>query len=272
MPKYISAFCFVIIYFVLPSLSAALDSDINKTLMRSTYKLIGSNGNVGTCFIMGKQVVINGNKVYRYVLITAAHVLDGMPGDNGIIVLRSKEGDSFIRQEKELKIRDHGKNLYLKHATDDVAVMYISIPQNADIEILSENSLATDKIIEDYDVHPGQEVLAIGFPYAFEGNSAGFPIIRSGRLSSYPLLPSKLVKTFIVDFNVFGGNSGGPVYLYDSDWHKRGSGGILPPVQLHMVMGLVSSQVLMNNSGKERLGLANVVTAVSIKETIDTLQ
>ncbi len=190
-----------------------------------------------------------------------------------MVVLRQKIGDGFVRLDKIYNIRENNKNLYVKHPEADVAVMYIAMPNVSDSIIYPESMLATDNVIDKYEVHLGKEVLTIGFPYALEANSAGFPIIRSGRISSYPLLPTKLTKTFIVDFNVFGGNSGGPVYLYDSDWHKRGAGGITSPTQLQMIMGLVSSQVLANTKkGQERLGLANVVHASIIKETIDLLK
>jgi hypothetical protein len=98
-------------------------------------------------------------------------------------------------------------------------------------------------------------------------------IIRSGRIASYPLLPTSSTLTFIVDFNVFDGNSGGPVYIYDSDWHKRGTGVIRAPVQVQMIMGLVSSQTVKNTTGSsERLGLANIVHASLIKETIEMIK
>jgi S1-C subfamily serine protease len=206
-------------------------------------------------------------------LITAAHVIDAIAGDNVTIVLRKKAGEGYKRLEHVLPIRDNNRNLYIKHPDSDVAVMYIALPTISDRIVYPETMLATDNAIEQSEVHPGKEVLTIGFPYAFEGNAAGFPIIRSGRISSYPLLPTKITKTFVVDFNVFGGNSGGPVYLYDSDWHKRGSGRVGAPTQLQMIMGLVSSQAVTNTpKGQERLGLANVVHASIIKETIDLLK
>jgi hypothetical protein len=39
-----------------PGRSSALDPDINTTLLRSSYKIIGQNGIVGTCFIIGKHI------------------------------------------------------------------------------------------------------------------------------------------------------------------------------------------------------------------------
>ncbi len=35
--------------------SFALDPDINTILLRSSFKIIGNNGVVGTCFLIGKQ-------------------------------------------------------------------------------------------------------------------------------------------------------------------------------------------------------------------------
>ena len=59
-------------------------------------------------------------------------------------------------------------------------------------------------------------MMALGFPQGLSANPAGFPILRSGRVASYPLGPSTAFPTFLLDFRVFPGNSGGPVWLDES--------------------------------------------------------
>ena len=44
-------------------------------------------------------------------------------------------------------------------------------------------------------------------------DAAGFPILRSGRVASYPLAPASVFPTFLMDFSVFPGNSGGAVFM-----------------------------------------------------------
>ena len=86
----------------------------------------------------------------------------------------------------------------------------------------------------------------------------------------------KSVKTFLFDFNVFEGNSGGPVYIAES---IRGYTDRIQ-IGVQLLMGLVSEQKFaeekiesLRETRKERyqLGLAIVIPAPFIKETIDRL-
>lgn len=250
--------------------SRADETDFHTTLLRSTFKIVGDDGYVGTAFIIGRESVTEGRKTYVPVLVTAAHVLEKIPGDNATLVLRRKHGDEFLRVEHTIPVRRDGKKMWTAHPGEDVAAMPVRFPDDADLLLISDGLLAADNAISERGIHPGTEVLTIGFPFGFEGNPAGFPVVRSGRISSYPLLPTKKTRTFIVDFNVFGGNSGGPVYICDGGRHGRGPGDARTPANVPMIMGLVSSQAMAKTQdGRERLGLAKVVHASLIKETVD---
>ena len=65
-------------------------------------------------------------------------------------------------------------------------------------------------------------MMALGFPRGLAANAAGFPILRSGRVASYPIAPAKIFPTFLLDFSVFPGNSGGPVFMTQVDRHRPG--------------------------------------------------
>jgi V8-like Glu-specific endopeptidase len=87
------------------------------------------------------------------------------------------------------------------------------------------------------------------------------------------------VKTILFDFNVFEGNSGGPVYLTDSSGRFYNGGMHIGQVQF--LMGLVSEQKFaeeqvqsLREVRKERyqLGLAVVIPAQFIRETLEQLQ
>ncbi|MBV8682505.1 MAG: serine protease, partial [Caulobacteraceae bacterium] len=92
-------------------------------------------------------------------------------------------------------------------------------------------------------------------------NTAGFPILRAGRVASYPLGPSKAFPTFLLDFRVFPGNSGGPVYLNSTGASPDGGGGTSGPV----IAGMLTQQVEM---GQENLGIGIVTQAQFIRETV----
>jgi len=119
--------------------------------------------------------------------------------------------------------------------------------------------------------------MVLGFPFGAEANEEGFPILRSGRVASYPLVPSTKTKTFLLDFEVFKGNSGGPVFLYD---RNRIYGGSIHIGTTNFLLGLVSKEGEMTEQVKSidqtvikrhRLALAEVVHASLIREAIERL-
>ena len=82
------------------------------------------------------------------MLITAAHVLEGMQGDTAILQLRRKVNETdWVPFPIPLPIRSKGQPLWTKHPDADVAVMYIIIPQNAGIPLLSTDLLADDNTL-----------------------------------------------------------------------------------------------------------------------------
>jgi len=89
--------------------------------------------------------------------------------------------------------------------------MFVNLPTDTEIKLLPIAFLADDARLEHLEVHPGDELLCLGFPLAADVN--GFPVLRSGLLASYPITPSKTVKQYYYNFHIFPGNSGGPVYF-----------------------------------------------------------
>lgn len=256
-------------------------SDIHTVFMRSTFKVVGkasgrNKSAQGTAFILAKPSATDPHKAY-FVLVTAGHVLKNMVGDEAVLFLRKKIGDTYQRMLYPITIRKSGRPLWVDHPEADVAVMYISLPTEADVIPVATSLLATDEMLKQFSVHPGDRLSCLGFPRGIEANDAGFPILRSGQIASYPLVPTKSVGAFIFDFNVFEGNSGGPVYLSDSN---RIYGGTTNMGTVQFLVGLVSEQAAYSEEIKmgrntltlpRQLGLAIVIHASLIRETLDML-
>lgn len=250
--------------------------DLSVQLMQSTFKIEGL-GSVGTTFIVGRPLLKEPGRM-RYVLVTADHVLRGMAGEVATLHLRTQKGASqWERQPWPLRIRDQGRELWIKHPNADVAVMYLAIPDRVVIPLVSTTQFADDQALMQLGVHPGDEVICLGYPFGGESSPAGFPILRAGRIASFPLLPTAETKTFLLDFPVFDGNSGGPVYLVPG---IRSTGGGLrvggPLYLIGMVMGqFAAPEQISTPVGPEirqqRLGLAAVVHASLIKQAIESL-
>lgn len=248
--------------------------ELNTVLMRSTFKLVGERSS-GTAFIIGRPSKTREDYVY-FVIVTAAHVLEDMKGTHALLFIRKKNED-YHKFPYKFEIRHEGKPLWTRHPEVDVAVMYVKLPKEIDIALLTTAMLANDETLEKFEIHPGDELRCLGYPFGAESTEAGFPILRSGKIASYPLVPTKKTKTFLYDFRIFRGNSGGPVYFVESG---RTYAGAMHVGTIQFIAGLVSKErvitekiELLYEKREERhpLGLADVVHASFIKETIKML-
>ena len=205
----------------------------------------------------------------RTVLITANHVLQKMPGATARIGYRVSNADgSWSYSPQQVKIRSGGgEALWTHHPNRDVAAMVVKAPAEFAKAAIPQNYLAAEDSFDKYHVSAGDEMMALGFPRGLSANSAGFPILRSGRVASYPLAPAKVFPTFLLDFAVFPGNSGGPVFvnrpLETGPVLQASTGGAA--AEQGFIAGLLTQQVELNN---ERLEIGIVTHAKYIRETI----
>lgn len=208
----------------------------------------------------------------RTVLVTANHVLDKMPGATVRIGYRVSNADgSWSYSPQPFKIRDgEGGALWTHHPNRDVAAITIKAPPEFAKAALPVNYLAADDTFTKEQVGAGDEMMALGFPRGLSANSAGFPILRSGRIASYPIAPAKVFPTFLLDFSVFPGNSGGPVFVSRSSKVQPGVTQVSDkPQDPGFIAGLLTQQVELNS---ERLEIGIVTHAKYIRETIDLMQ
>lgn len=261
--------------------------ELNTVLMESTFKIEGRDAAgqpiLGTAFIMGRlfqKPPADQPTRAGYVLITAAHVLAEMQGDTAILHFREKTGtETWARVLRPVQIRKNSQPLWVSPPAADVAAMYVSLPAGNSVPLISTDVLADDKMLAEFEIHPGDTLECLGYPLGQEANDAGFPILRSGKIASYPLLPTERTKTFLFDFHVFKGNSGGPVYFVDSNRSTIKHGTQMGQT-IHMILGLVSGERLVTQEipglyseeiRQYQLGLAVVVHASFIKEAINLL-
>lgn len=247
----------------------ASNFELNTALFESTFRIeqsIGGNKSVtGTTFVLARPYT-NAPTTGRFVMVTAKHVLEDMKGDDAVWHLRSKDAAGhWQRSPATLKIRTNGVPCWTAHPTADVAAMYVPLIQGAITFVLPTPVVAADDTFEQFEIHPGDELNCLGYPMGMESNAIGFPVLRSGKIASYPLYPTKEHPTFLYDFEVFGGNSGGPVFMVESNRNFKGSTHI---GKIQFVAGLVSQQHICSN---ERLALSVVVSSPLILETVNML-
>ena len=244
----------------------AVTWDLTVSLINATVQLDQPQGDgtrtVGTGFLIDAP---RADGTPRVVLVTAAHVFDRMPLENARIGWRAPLSDGSWRfTPASLKIRDGEEALWMRHPDRDVAVMTIEAPEAFARAAIPQGWLADGYTFERFDVAPGDEMMSLGFPRGLSANRAGFPILRVGRIASYPLSPVVAFPTFLVDFTVFPGNSGGPVFLTGSTRRRPG----VPAPEHPFIAGVLTQQVELNS---ERLGIGVVAHAHYIREAIELL-
>jgi hypothetical protein len=248
-----------------------MNMDLSVELMHATVQLEQPLGNgtrtVGTGFLIS-ETAPDGRP--RTVLVTANHVFEQMPGQVARIGYRIANADgSWSYSPQPLRIRDSGGHeLWTHHPARDVAAIAITAPPEFAKAAIPENYLASDETFTKYQVEAGDELMALGFPRGLAANQAGFPILRSGRIASYPVAPAKIFPTFLLDFSVFPGNSGGPVFMHDQA-RRSPSDAAQAPQDVEFIAGLLTQQVELNS---ERLEIGIVTHAKYIRETIDRLE
>jgi hypothetical protein len=241
--------------------------DLSVELMHATVQLEQPLGNgtrtVGTGFLIS-EMAPDGSP--RTVLVTANHVFQDMPGQVARVGYRVENADgSWSYSPQPLRIRDAtGHALWTHHPSRDVAAIDIVAPPEFAKAAIPESYLASDDTFTKYQVEAGDEMMALGFPRGLAANQAGFPILRSGRIASYPVAPAKIFPTFLLDFAVFPGNSGGPVFMHE-EARRLPSDSSGPPEDVEFIAGLLTQQVELNN---ERLEIGIVTHAKYIRETI----
>lgn len=196
----------------------------------------------------------------RTILVTANHVLDKMPGRQAHIGYRVQGKDgAWTYDPTPIAIRAGGKPLWTRNPTSDVAAIEVTAPPAFARAAIPLAWLADGNVFARASVGPGDEMMVLGYPQGLSANTAGFPILRSGRIAS-PIDAVAVSPTFLLDFRVFPGNSGGPVFMT----RAAADGAPADPV----IMGMLTQQVELNN---QRLEIGVVTDAPFIRETLALL-
>jgi hypothetical protein len=242
-------------------------NDLTNAMFMATFKIEQKQPkggkSVGTGWLVDMSQIMGSQKI---ALVTAFHVFDSMrSGAVEIHWRRMDESGKWVLEPEKVEIRAADMPLWQQHPKYDIATMWVSPPKGPLEGAIPFEYLADEKSLKHYEISPGDELLALGFPRGLSANNIGFPILRSGRVASYPLWPVGDFPSFLMDFSVFSGNSGGPVYMSDRI-RKRAAAS--ETHEAHIVMGMLAQQVILTD---ERLEIGIVLHAEFIRETLMNL-
>ncbi len=201
---YVFVLAIAVASMLFPSPNRLLADEAAERMVLATYKL--ANESSTATGIAVRFDTDEGQS--QTAIVTANHVFREMSGDSCALVSRTaNENGLYSRKELRIPIREGARNLWLKHARHDLAVL--PIPKDIDLVAVPANCLT--KPAEMSNVHSGDAVLLGVFPERAEANDAGFPILRGGNIASFPLVPVQPHSLFLVDTSTWTGDSGGPV-------------------------------------------------------------
>jgi S1-C subfamily serine protease len=242
-------------------------ANLTVALINATVQIDQPSGEgtrtVGTGFLLDAP---RADGTPRTVLVTAGHVLDRMPASEVRIGWRVQAPDGGWRfAPQPLQIRGpEDTPLWALHPSQDIAVMEVIAPRPFARAAIPLAWLADEATLKQAEVGPGDELLSLGFPRGLSANRAGFPIVRAGRIASWPLTPIAAFQTFLLDFAVFPGNSGGPVFWTPAVGRADEPSGPDHPY----VAGMLIQEVVVS---QERLGIGVVAHAAYIREAVALL-
>ncbi len=240
-----------------------IDGDLTVQLINATVQVeqptADGRRTVGTGFLVSAPKL---DGTPRVVLVTAAHVFERMPEREIRVGWRFSDPSGEWRYAPaSVTIRDEAGIRWFRHPVEDVAILPIEAPESFTKAAIPLDWIADAETFEDYGVGPGDEMMTLGFPNGLASNRAGFPILRSGRVASYPLTPVKAFPVFLIDLTAVSGNSGGAVFMT----HKsRRHPSTEQPAQV-FIAGILTRQVEQDNN---RLELGVVTQAVFVREAI----
>jgi hypothetical protein len=204
----------------------------------------------------------------RIVLLTARHVIERIGGTQLQIGLHLHNADGSWRREWRVEPTvDGDRPVWARHPVYDVAALPVQVPPEAAAAAIPLSWLADADTFERQQMQPGDAMAVLGYPEGLASDPRGFAILRVGRLASYPVTPAS-EGTFLVDFPVASGNSGGPVFVSRRIGKRPEIVGAQGPQPDEYVAGVVAQQIV---PGGQSISLGLVVHALYARQALQLL-
>ena len=233
--------------------------NVTERMMWSTYPLATRKGEA-TGFVVTRRDPRSPGGVVPVVL-TSVHVLDTVGSGPLVIGIRKPDGDggaevallAFTPPKLPGKQR-----FYVRHPKHDLAAFALHLPDEmAALDVLPSAIEEGSLKLAGRRLSAGDEVSFLGYPEVFPGTEGAFGVLRSGRIASYPVGTPRAKGQFLINSDVYPGDSGAPVFT------ARRSG-------RPEIAGMITRRVGADASTFSHLAVA--VDASVIRETMRLLE
>jgi hypothetical protein len=222
-------------------------------MMWSTYPLMTPKG-MGTGFVVSFRDAEAPGGVTP-VVVTSVHVIETVGRGPLDFALRvpDEQGEPEAVAVRYQPRRGR-ERFYVRHPRQDLAAFALKLPVGfSDLipvySFLDEGSVAGRSAT----LRAGAEVSFLGFPEVLPGTVGAFPILRTGRVASYPVGSTNAQGLFVINADVYPGDSGAPVFT-------KGRGG------RPELVGMIIRRIGTDERDFSHLAIA--VDALAIRETL----
>jgi Trypsin-like peptidase domain len=221
-------------------------------MMWSTY-LIGSPKGMGAGFVVFRRDPSEPDGVVP-VMVTAGHLLDAVGKGPLLIGTRMPDATGGAQVALiEFQPKRGSQRFYVRHPDHDIAAFEMHIPKEA-ASVVALPSFVNVTARDGKQLRAGEEVSFVGFPEMLPEMEGLFPVLRTGRIASYPIGSAQTGGLFIINADVYPGDSGAPVYVVG----RRGR---------PELAGMIIRRV-----GTDRKAFSHFAIAVDSKAIHETLQ
>lgn len=172
---------------------------------------------IGTGFIVGRPTIDGkGDKGYHTFLVTNKHVLKGKTN----IVLRFNSSDGTRVLDYPVALEKDGELIWIGHSSPDVDIAVFPINSQLlehdgaefgyfrlDEHVMTVGDMKNEGVSE------GDGVFVLGFPMGIVAPQRKNVIARVGAIARIRDVLDGHQTSFLIDANIFPGNSGGPVII-----------------------------------------------------------
>jgi hypothetical protein len=206
--------------FSIVTLSACADSmpgsrhtrlNASEKMMWSTYP-VGSEKGMGTGFVVLRHDSSDRGGMVP-VVVTAGHLLDAVGHKPFFIGTRMPDaaGGAEVALIEFKPPRGSGR-FFVRHPKRDIGAFEMRLPEEIAGHVIMPSCL-NDAMRSDRHLRAGEEVSFVGYPDVLPEMEGAFPILRTGRVASYPVGTARAEGLFVVNADVYPGDSGAPVFV-----------------------------------------------------------